>query len=135
MRKIAPLLLSATVLLCAAPATSQPRSPKAEMQLQQWLGGKVAGQPIDCMTAFRPSDMVVIDDNTILFKGHHNVVYRNDPPGGCSPMSLGGYALVTRSTTNRLCRGEIAQVVDLRTGVINGGCAMGSFVPYHSATR
>ena len=131
MYRTAALCLAATVSVFAASAASEPRSTKAERQLQNWIGGKVAGAPVDCLTAFRPDDMVIIDNQTILFKGNHDVVYRNDPPGGCAPMKGGGYSLVTRSTTNRLCRGEIAQVVDLRTGVISGSCAMGSFTPYH----
>jgi len=135
MHRIAPLLLAGAVLVCAAPASSEPRSAKAEAQLQRWIGGKVAGAPVDCLPAFRPDDMVVIDNQTILFKGNHNVVYRNDPPGGCSPMKTGGYSLVTRSTSNRLCRGEIAQVVDVRSGVIAGSCAMGPFVPYQAPAR
>jgi len=135
MHRALALLLAAVVSAYAASAASEPRSTKAEAQLQSWLGGKVAGPPVDCLPSFQPDDMVVIDNKTILFKGYHDVVYRNDPPGGCSPMGTGGYSLVTRSTSSRLCRGDIAQVVDLRSGVISGSCAMGSFVPYQGAAR
>jgi hypothetical protein len=75
--------------------------------------------------------MVVIDDNTVLFR-NGRTVYRNDFQGGsCSRLGSGNYALLTRRTGGiGLCRGDIAEVKDLTVGITVGSCVMGDFVPY-----
>lgn len=130
MRPAAFLLIAVSASACAASAMTEPRSPKAEKRLVSELQGKVAGAPISCLPPLRGRDMIVIDDNTVLFREGSRRVYRNDPPGGCSPMGFGGYTLVTRSISSQLCRGDIVQVTDLRSGIIAGSCALGDFVPY-----
>lgn len=130
MRPAAFLIIAASASACAASAMTETRSPKAEKRLVSELQGKVAGAPISCLPPLRGRDMIVIDDNTVLFREGRRKVYRNDPPGGCSPMGFGGYTLVTRSTSSQLCRGDIVQVTDLRNGIIAGSCALGDFVPY-----
>jgi hypothetical protein len=130
MRPAAFVILAVAASACAASAMTQSRTPKAERTLQRELGGKVAGAPVSCLPPFRPGDMTVVDDNTVLFRASHNRVFRNDPPGGCSPMGWGGYALVTRSTSAQMCRGDIVQIVDVGSGQIAGSCALGDFIPY-----
>jgi hypothetical protein len=75
--------------------------------------------------------MVVIDDNTVVFKDGRTV-YRNDFQGGtCSQLGSGNYALLTRRYGGSgLCRGDIAEVKDLTSGFTVGSCAMGDFIPY-----
>jgi hypothetical protein len=41
-----------------------------------------------------------------------------------------GNTLVLRSSGGSLCRGEIGEVVDLRSGVTMGSCVLGDFIPY-----
>jgi hypothetical protein len=130
MRPAAFLLIAVSASACAASAMTEPRTPKAEKTLQRELAGKVAGAPVSCVPPFRTGDMTIVDDNTVLFRASRNRVYRNDPPGGCSPMSWGGYALVTRSISAQLCRGDIVQIVDVGSGQIAGSCALGDFIPY-----
>jgi hypothetical protein len=40
---------------------------------------------------------------------------------------------VTRSSGSGLCRGDIARVADVSTGMIVGSCAVGDFIPYTTA--
>jgi len=136
MRSAALIILAAAVSACGATTAAGPRSAKAETKLQDALRGKVAGAPISCLPSYRASDMVVIDDNTILFKDGSNLVYRQDPPGGCSPLGRGYYTLVTKTIgSGGLCRGDIARVVDLSSHFTVGSCAFGDFIPYRTATR
>jgi len=130
MRPAAMLLVAASASACAASAMTEPRTAKAEQALQRELVGKVAGAPVSCLPGFRAGDMTIVDDNTILFRDGRNKVYRNDPPGGCSPMGGSGYALVTRSISSQMCRGDIVHVTDLSSGTVAGSCALGDFVPY-----
>ena len=131
--RISTLLLLAATSACATSAVSEPRTASAETKLARALAGKVAGPPVDCLPSYRTNDMSVIDDNTILFREGSKLVYRNDPPGGCSPMSRTGYALLTRSPTSQLCRGDIVRVVDLTTHNTVGSCSLGDFIPYRAA--
>lgn len=75
--------------------------------------------------------MVVIDDNTVVFKDG-GTYYRNDFRGlGCSQLSSPFYALVTRHVGGTgLCSGDFADVVDTTTGAVMGSCVFGDFVPY-----
>jgi hypothetical protein len=130
MRPAAFLLIAASASACAASTMTEPRTPKAEKRLLTELQGKVAGPPVACLSSLRNRDMIVIDDNTVLFRDGSRRVYRNDPPGGCAPMGFGGYTLVTRTNSSEMCRGDIVQVTDLRSHVIAGSCALGDFVPY-----
>jgi hypothetical protein len=130
MRLAAILIIAAGASACAASAANEPRTAKAEVELQKELVGKVAGAPVKCLPSYRSNDMTIIDDNTILFRDGRNRVYRNDPLGGCSPMGNAGYTLVTRSFTGQMCRGDIVQVVDLTSRMIAGSCSLSDFVPY-----
>ena len=79
------------------------------------------------------NQMIVIDDNTILFRQSSNLVYRAEMQGGCSRLGSGAYALKTnRFGSSSLCRGEIAELVDLQNGFSVGSCSFGDFVPYRS---
>lgn len=130
MRSMSLLLLAATVSSCST-VPPEPRSARAEAHLQTLLAGRVANQPMTCLPHYRADNMVVIDDNTVLFR-NGRTVYRNDFQGGtCSRLGSGFYALLTRSSGGTgLCRGDIAEVVDTTSGMQVGSCVLGDFVPY-----
>ncbi|HMJ92654.1 MAG TPA: hypothetical protein VK472_01000 [Allosphingosinicella sp.] len=67
--------------------------------------------------------------DAILFSGHSGRLFVNRPAGGCTNMNF-GRTLVTRTSSARLCRGDIATVVDPVSGFSYGGCGLGDFVPY-----
>lgn len=130
MRCMSLLLLTAALGACTT--GPQPgRSAEAEAHLQQLLAGKVAARPISCLAHYRSNDMVVIDDNTVVFK-NGRTVYRNDFQGGaCANLGRGFYALVTRTSGGLgLCRGDIAEILDTSSGMTVGSCVLGDFVPY-----
>jgi len=124
--------------LAAAPPAwlvPNPRNLRAENELRQALSGKVAGRPVDCSPTYRSSDMQVIDDNAILFRDGRRT-YLQAPRGGCAPLGSGHYTLVTRSYGGSgLCRGDIAQVVDLQNGFTVGSCSFDEFVPFAQPGR
>jgi len=130
MRSMSLLCLAVAVGACA-PVQPAARTPQAEAHLQKVLSGKVPGRPVSCLPDYRSDNMVVIDDDTILFRDGRTV-YRNDFLGGsCSRLSNGNYALLTRRFGGLgLCRGDIAEVKDLANGMTVGSCVMGDFVPY-----
>lgn len=125
------MLASAIVGLCACATASEPeqRSARAQQSYDRALAGKVAGEPVRCLPLYRSNDMVAIDETTILFRDGRTI-YVNHPLGSCGGLGRFNYTLVTRTFGSNLCRGDIARVVDLTTGVHRGSCALGDFVPY-----
>ena len=130
------LLLIAVAALagCSTPADQARYEAKNEAKLQQLLAGKVAGKPQDCLTTFRSQDMIRIDDDTVLFRDGGRRLYRNEINGSCNGLGSPNYAFVTTSfgSSGRLCRGDIARMVDTGSGSLVGSCVLGDFVPYTS---
>ncbi len=130
MRGIALILVGAALASC----TTEPqpgRSARAEKEFQQLIAGKVAGAPTSCLASYRSRDMVVIDDNTLAYREGGRRVWVTNLNGGCSNISAGHYALVTRTYGGMgVCRGDIAEVADLSSGMTVGSCTFGDFVPY-----
>lgn len=128
-RTVSLLTLAAALAGCSTDIPPAPRSDQAALKLQQTLAGRVAGAPVNCLQQTPSSSMIRIDDNTVLFE-RGSTIYRNDLPGGCYGLGSDNYALVTRSPSGGLCSGDIATLVDPRTGVTAGSCTLGDFVPY-----
>ena len=128
------LLASALAACTTAPPEPALRSADAEAHLQKLLAGKTAGAPVSCLPSWKADDMIVVDDNTVVFRDSSNRVYVNNfRGGGCSNLGSGWYTLLTRRTGGSLCSGEIAQVIDVNTGMTVGSCSFGEFVPYTRA--
>lgn len=121
------LILSAAVL-AAAPAASADRS-KDAAAVDRATAGRTAGKPIDCITRARTGDDFQVAGRTLIFRSNSRTTYLNEVSPGCDT-KLSQQALVFRSISSRLCRGEIAQVVDLMGGAGGGSCTLGQFVPY-----
>ncbi|HVL78824.1 MAG TPA: DUF6491 family protein [Sphingomicrobium sp.] len=134
MRTLAILLAASTISSCMTAPQPTQRSERAEARLQQELAGLSAGQPVSCIANYRADQMIVIDDSTLLFRDGTSRVWRNDTQGSCNLLGA-GYTLVLRSSGSALCRGEIGQVTDLRSGTTVGSCVLGDFVPYTRAAR
>jgi hypothetical protein len=97
-------------------------------------GYEQAGPPVSCVQLRElhgnrsAGDAIVFDGVT------GGTLYVNRPPGGCPPLDS-GRALVTRTSTTQLCRGDIADIVDPVSGTHFGGCGLGDFVPYRRMRR
>ena len=127
MRSIILLGLGASIASCSYAPPVGP-SPMAQDKLAKELAGLVPQPAQACLPQYRSQDMIVVDDNTLLFRDGRNLVYRNNVQGGCHIGA--GDTLVTRSITSSLCRGDIAQVTDLRNHMVVGSCVLGDFIPY-----
>jgi hypothetical protein len=132
MRVISAILGGAILASCSmGPEPAPIRTADKQREYQLALQGKVAQKPVSCLPSYRSGDMRTIDDNTILFRDGSSRVYVNNMQGGCTALARGNYTLVTRSFGGSgLCRGDIAQVVDLLNGMQVGSCVFGDFTPY-----
>jgi len=133
IRKAAALLALGGAMLAGLGAAAPEQinhSPKAQKALAKALKGRSAGRAVDCIYDFPSKQMQVIDESTILFHDRRTV-YLQNPRGGCPGISVPGYTLVTRQPgVNQLCSGDIANLVDLRSGTRAGSCVFNTFVPY-----
>jgi hypothetical protein len=119
-------LLSVAVVSNAKPDAGADALAKA-------LAGRTAGPATRCVPDFRSSEMKIVDDNTIIF-GQGKTVYLQRPVGGCPGLGMGGNSLVARQfATNRMCQGDINEVVDVRNGITVGSCVFEPFIPYTKA--
>lgn len=129
MRRTSFLLLGSVIASCAVAAATV--GPENDRQFQRLIADKVAQPPISCMPYQRNRDMIVVDQNTLVFNNGMQRVYVAHMSDGCN--NLGGpgpYALVTRQTTGSLCHGDIADVVDTMAHMTVGSCTFDNFVPY-----
>lgn len=132
MRYLGLLLIGLAVGSCTAapPAETAAYAARQQAKLAALTAGKVAGAPVSCVPHYRTGDMIVINDDTIAFRDGNRRVYVNHMLGGCSNLESGHNALVTRSSTSELCRGDIATVLDVTAHINVGSCVFGDFVPY-----
>lgn len=128
MRTSLPLIFALAVAGVAAPAASIDRSTADEV-FAKATAGLVPGQPVDCINERLPSAQLEAAGPRLIYKVNKNLVYVNETAGGCENVARGD-ALVTKSFTSRLCRGDIARTVDLPANITTGSCALGSFIPY-----
>lgn len=130
MRIPALLLIASAVGSCTtAPPGPVQMTAAEQAQLAQLTAGKVAGPPISCLQHYQTDDMITVNESTIAFRHGRSRVYLNGMQGGC-PNLRPPYALLTKSTTAQLCRGDIAEVVDTSTHMTVGSCVFGDFIPY-----
>jgi hypothetical protein len=124
---------AAVVASGVAVAEKDSYSARSAEKLSKALAGRTAGPPVGCISNMRGSEMTVIDDNTILFK-EGGTIYVQKPEGGCYGLGNGNYSLVTRiAGSNRLCSGQIGELVDRVSHYTYGSCVFGDFVPYRKA--
>ncbi|MDQ8756992.1 hypothetical protein RCO27_12210 [Sphingosinicella sp. LHD-64] len=127
MKTIATLGL-ALLAVGSAGAEGGQSSPEVDKAAEA-LAGRTAGTPVSCVNLRDLRGNRSIGDGAILFEGAGNIAYVNRPAGGCPDLGA-GRTLVTRTPSGQLCRGDIARVVDLTSGVEYGSCGLGDFVPY-----
>lgn len=133
------LLIPALALLGGyagfAAVGAQSPSEREAARTAELMAGRTEGRPVSCVNMRDLGSSRSIGDGDILFEGPgRRIVYVNRPAGGCPDLGP-GRTLVTRTTTTRLCRGDIAQVVDPVSGMTYGGCGLGDFVPYTREAR
>ena len=133
MRSISVLLFGATLASCSTAPQPAGYSLSAQQHLQQLTSGKAAGGPVSCVPAYNSNDMSVIDGRTLAFRASSRTTYVAHLSQGCSLLGSGGYALLTRQFGGSgLCRGDIAQVVNLSNQLTVGSCSIQEIVPYTS---
>jgi hypothetical protein len=131
-------LIAGVALLGACTSSERPAETTAsdETKLSAALAGyEQSGPPVSCVNERDLHGNRSVGEGAIVFEGTTSAtLWVNRPAGGCPSLDM-GRALVTRTTTSQLCRGDIATVVDPVAHIEYGGCGLGDFTPYRRARR
>lgn len=119
------------VAVVAAPTQKPEKPDKHRIEYEKLLAGKTAGKPQDCIDTRFTQPQLSAYDGKLIYRVSKKLVYVTDTGGGCEGVARGD-TIVTRQFQTRLCRGDIAQTVNLPARIPSGSCAMGAFVPYRS---
>ena len=125
-----PLMLAA----CAGGSEPPRLTEKQAARLEAALEGKVAGEPVNCVSRYPGSSLTAVSESVLLYRVSGRLIYRNDLIGSCTGLGRGD-TLIIKPTGSQYCRGDIARSADLVTGSVTGGCALGSFTPYRTPGR
>jgi hypothetical protein len=122
-------IASATASCTASDAPPEQLSARTQSRLAEELRGyAAAGPPSNCVSQRDLRGNRSAGD-AIIFEGRGDMIYVNRPAGGCPELGF-NRALITRTTTTQLCRGDITTVFDTQSGIQFGGCGLGAFTPY-----
>lgn len=132
MRSLAIALITATALLAVpAAVTAKPRLSGEEL-LAKRLEGRVAGEPVNCLTNWQTRDMQVIDKTALVY-GRGNTIWVNRPKNADDLDS--DDILVTRINGSNFCDLDIVHTYDRTGHFMTGFVSLGEFVPYRKVAK
>ena len=131
MKRIISLILAAAALAgCTSQEALERLDARTDAALAEELRGFAqAGPTVSCVSQRDLGSNRSVGEGAIIFDPPGDLLYVNRPPAGCPSMEF-GRTLITRTTSSRLCRGDIVTVADLVSGSEFGGCGLGDFTPY-----
>jgi hypothetical protein len=130
------LVCSLFAVGAAALCVSAAPEPNDEARLAQALANyQQSGPPTDCVMERELGDNRSAGHHAIIFNAQSSYrLWVNRPSGGCANLNH-GLALVIRTPSDRLCRGDIAEVIDPVAHIPYGSCVLGDFTPYKRVSR
>lgn len=110
-----------------------PHDAKAQAKLDKLLGGRVAGEPKNCVPVARTNSAIAIDGYTLAFRDGPRVWINNLQANNGCEMIGHPYAMETESHVREVCSGSTVNVLDMSEsggGMPVGACVLGDFIPY-----
>ena len=126
MRKLALALATGAALLAGTAVEAKPKL-TGEQQLAKILDGRVAGEPVDCISLTNSRDQQVIDKTAIVY-GNGGTIYVNRP-SNARDLDRDD-VMVTDIRGSQLCRMDIVRTHDRSSFFYNGFVGLQEFVPY-----
>lgn len=123
--------LAATVAILATPAIAATGKPSGEERLAKMLEGRVAGEPVSCISLPNSGNLQVIDKTAIVYK-QGDTIYVNRP---ADPKRLNrNDILVIDRLAHQLCRTDMVTTRSQGPhSFFTGAVFLGDFVPYRKA--
>ena len=121
-----PYRLIAALAVLAASVPTSAEAPTFGPKLQARLKGRVAGEPVQCVTTTTRSQTSIVD-NALIFSRGSKTYYVNFP---ACPFLREDRTLFIDGDKRRVCEGDEVMVTHLESDIIYGACRMGPFIPY-----
>jgi len=127
MKKLAMILAGGALALTGAAASAETLAEKGEARLARMLEGRVAGEPVNCISAMRSNHIRVIEHVGIVYDAGDTIYVAR----ATHPRSLGPWDIpVIERFGSQLCSNDIIRTVDRVGGHITGPVFLEEFVPY-----
>ena len=131
MKFIPPILAGVPLTLGAATATAGSIEDKGEARLARMLDGRVAGEPVRCITTFRNNSPQIIDRVALVHdEGDTIYVARPERPRSLDSQDI---LLIERFSSSQLCASDHMRTIDRTGGFMTGLLFIKEFVPYTKA--
>jgi hypothetical protein len=131
MKLITPIVAGAVLALGATAANAGDREAKGEAKLAEMLEGRVAGEPVRCITTFRSNSPQIIDRVALVHEeGDTIYVARPERPRSLDSNDI---LLIERFSSTQLCSGDQMRMIDRHGGFMTGIVFVKEFVPYTKA--
>jgi hypothetical protein len=127
MRRLISALMGTALLASAAPAAAAPRV-DPETRLARELQGRVAGEPVKCISLHNLRSSRIIDGTAIVYDAG-STLYVNRPREGRESLDRWD-VLVTRPFGSQLCNVDVVHLYDTNSRFQTGFVFLGDFVPY-----
>lgn len=127
---LAPLLF-AGCMANEAENTPAPISDKSAKVLAKEMEGKVAGEPVSCISnSGNVSNIIRISDDLVLYRVSGRLVYQNRLRSSCPGLARDNDIIVTEQFSSQQCSGDLLRLVDRVGGIPGPVCVLGEFIPY-----
>ncbi len=118
------------VLILAAPASAQTDEPtKGERELAELIEGRVAGEPVRCLTRIEADSVRIIDETAFVFRDRRTI-YINRPVTGTRYLDRWDMPVFRKFGSSNLCRSDQVELVDRNSGFPGPVLQLGAFIPY-----
>ena len=124
--------LTTSLLAACAPvdSTPMPLTEKQSAMLSKQLAGKVAGEPVNCISDLQATNIIRVSDDILLYRVSGRLVYENRLRSSCPGLARDSDIIVTEQFGSQKCRGDLIKLVDRTSGIQGPVCSLGDFVPY-----
>ena len=130
MKKLALILAGAALSLTGTAVSAETSAERGEAKLARMLEGRVAGEPVSCISALRSNRIEVIEHVGIVYDAGATI-YVARPS---NPDSLGRNDIVVIDRHGgQLCNTDVIRTVDRYQGYTTGAVFLDNFVPYSKA--
>lgn len=127
MNRLATIFAGVALAFSATSASAETVTEKGEAKLAKMLEGRVAGEPVSCISTPRSTRLEVIDYVGVIYDAGQTI-YVARPN---NPRSLGrGDVLIIERAGLRLCKQDVTHTIDQSLGTMSSIVFLSDFVPY-----
>jgi len=127
MKTLATLLAGATLALAGSTAGLARTPAESEAKLAHMLEGRTAGEPVNCISALRSTNIQVLEHVGIVYESGNTIyVARPSDPDQLRRNDI----VVINRYGGQLCTSDMIRTVDRYQGFTTGAVFLNDFVPY-----